>query len=104
MDNFRTKGNTGPLPPPSPLPIFYKFDLDPLGGRRTKIKPNKNFGFFLSRPKVAKINVKNQKSVKKRDIGLRFNSEISLRTAKKMELKKIEKENSIFLPCGFCAN
>ena len=51
---------------PSPLLIFYKFDLDPLGGRRTKIKPNKNFGFFLSRPKVAKINVKNQKSVKKK--------------------------------------
>ena len=100
MDNFHTKE----IQAPSPLLIFYKFDLDPLGGRRTKIKPNKNFGFFLSRPKVAKINVKNQKSVKKRDIGLRFNSEISLRTAKKMELKKNRKKSSIFLPCGFSAN
>ena len=44
---------------PSPLLIFYKFDLDPLGGRRTKIKPNKNFGFFFYRAqKLQKLMLK----------------------------------------------
>ena len=46
-------------PPPYPLPIFYKFDLDPLGGRCTKIKPNKNFGFFFYRAqKLQKLMLK----------------------------------------------